>query len=230
MCSQSPYAVLRAVSTKNKDIDIVDSCKDEVTTLTVSNGDVQFGSSLSSDSSLKEQSEFEILTEVDGAASVQQTDGEEIIKSGIETGIEERSQPDKDERPCSPESVNKEVKKVNIEGNTKLSKKEIQKRTSDSALSRIESLLDDEFEVALDSYNEDLIQEIVRQCDHFEGQPLPQNLVKSVVSLTTPKDVLSTTPLEPPSFVEFSMAEDGFGCLFIPSLNPQSVSSESFLL
>ena len=99
-------------------------------------------------------------------------------------------------------------------------------RNSDSALSRIESLLDDEFEEAMDTYNEDLIEEIMRKCDHFEGRPLPQNLVKSVVSLTTPKDVLSTTPLEPPSFVEFSMAEDGFGCLFIPSLNPQPISSK----
>jgi len=97
--------------------------------------------------------------------------------------------------------------------------------SSYSAISRIESLLDDEFQDDLDGHSDDLKEEIMRICDQFEGRPLPQNLVKSVVSLTTPRDVLSTTPLEPPSFVEFSMTEDGYGCLFIPSLTPQLLST-----
>ena len=128
---------------------------------------------------------------------------------------------DKEEKPCKQPDSSKNVESETVNMSTLPTN-----RSSDNALSRIESLLDDEFEEAMDTYNEDLIEEIMRKCDHFEGRPLPQNLVKSVVSLTTPKDVLSTTPLEPPSFVEFSMAEDGFGCLFIPSLNPQPLSSK----
>ena len=93
-------------------------------------------------------------------------------------------------------------------------------------VNRIESLLEEDFEIKLMECDNNFVQEISRLCDRFEGRPLPQNLVKCVVSLTTPRDVLSTSPLEPPSFIEFDMSEDGFACLFVPALTPQVVHSE----
>lgn len=98
--------------------------------------------------------------------------------------------------------------------------------SSYSAVNKIESMLDDELEASsvFDAiFHHDLKEEITRICDRFEGRPLPQNLVKSVVSLTTPRDVLSTSPLQPPAFVEFSMVEDGYACLFVPSLSPHHI-------
>lgn len=102
--------------------------------------------------------------------------------------------------------------------------------SSYNAVNKVESMLDDELDLnLLDASFHDMKEEITRICDRFEGRPLPQNLVKSVVSLTTPRDVLSTSPLQPPAFVEFSMAEDGYACLFVPSLSPQHIPLSKLL-
>lgn len=95
------------------------------------------------------------------------------------------------------------------------------------AVERIVSLLDDDNIKSCTHFNGDFQKELYRLCDQFEGRPLPQNLVKSVVSLTTPRDVLSTSPLESPAFIEFNMNEDGYGCLFIPAINPQVIQSKN---
>ena len=217
--------MLRAVSNKDKDVD--HDIKENIAALNVTNGDIQVEESFSN-SILKEESKFKVdgptpLLEGNKIVNEELKYNQQFVDKDVDKSTKSSSKPDIEEKPCSPQGLNKDREampdSVNKPSNST-------NRNSDNALSRIESLLDDEFEEVRDTYNEDLIEEIVRKCDHFEGQPLPQNLVKSVVSLTTPKDVLSTTPLEPPGFVEFSMAEDGFGCLFIPSLNPQPVSSK----
>lgn len=95
---------------------------------------------------------------------------------------------------------------------------------------KIESMLEDDFDAKSIGSLDHFKQDIYRLCDKFEGRPLPQNLVKSVVSLTTPRDVLSTSPLEPPAFIEFDMTQDGYACLFIPALTPQCVQSSANLI
>ncbi|GMT24191.1 hypothetical protein PFISCL1PPCAC_15488, partial [Pristionchus fissidentatus] len=55
-----------------------------------------------------------------------------------------------------------------------------------------------------------------------EGGPIPLSRVKALVSMITPRDRrLSNAP----SFVEFDMTHEGFGCLFLPSLSPLSPST-----
>ena len=92
----------------------------------------------------------------------------------------------------------------------------------------MESMLevDETAESSTTRFSVDFHKELYRLCEEFKGRPLPQNLAKSVVSLTTPRDVLSTSPLESPAFVEFNMSEDGYGCLFIPAISTQSVTSK----
>jgi hypothetical protein len=55
--------------------------------------------------------------------------------------------------------------------------------------------------------------------------PLPLFRLKSLVSMSTPKDVGRSghqgVALSPPPFVEFDMQPEGFGCLFLPSVAPQ---------
>lgn len=52
------------------------------------------------------------------------------------------------------------------------------------------------------------------------GGAIPLSRIKSLVSMTTPRDMhlCGTTSL--PGFVEFNMSSDGFGCLFFPSISP----------
>eukprot|EP00111_Clytia_hemisphaerica_P006851 TCONS_00019802-protein len=208
LCSQSPYAVLRAsTSDGNKSVDIVDhQSAEKKSLLAVENGDVLLSEGGSDTSQLKEENEYQLVDDADGVKSI--------------------------EIPINQPSASQTSELESPEEKAKLKKRDSGRLTdsltsSYSAISRIESLLDDEMIEVFDHYSEDLKEEIMRVSDCFEGRPLPQNLVKSVVSLTTPKDVLSTSPLEPPSFVEFSMAEDGYGCLFIPSLTPQPVPASS---
>ncbi|XP_050700499.1 WD repeat and FYVE domain-containing protein 3-like isoform X2 [Eriocheir sinensis] len=56
--------------------------------------------------------------------------------------------------------------------------------------------------------------------------PVPLTRIKTLVSMTTPRDFRVGT-LVYPSFVEFDMSAEGFGCLFLPSIAPQSASGGS---
>lgn len=54
---------------------------------------------------------------------------------------------------------------------------------------------------------------------------VPLTRVKTLVSMTTPRDFrLHGTAITPP-FVEFDMTAEGFGCLYLPSIAPQSVGN-----
>ncbi|CAI4227406.1 unnamed protein product [Auanema sp. JU1783] len=50
-----------------------------------------------------------------------------------------------------------------------------------------------------------------------EGGPVPLQRVRALVSMMTPKDQRLN---HAPSFVEYDMSVEGFGCLFVPSLAP----------
>lgn len=54
---------------------------------------------------------------------------------------------------------------------------------------------------------------------------MPLSRVKTLVSMMTPRD-FRVAGLSPP-FVEFDMSVEGFGCIFLPSIAPQSNSSSS---
>ena len=54
------------------------------------------------------------------------------------------------------------------------------------------------------------------------GGFVPLARIKTLVSMTTPKDLhIHNNSILPP-FVEFDMSSEGFGCLYVPSLAPQS--------
>ena len=59
------------------------------------------------------------------------------------------------------------------------------------------------------------------------GGFVPLTRVKTLVSMTTPKDLhIQNNSILPP-FIEFDMSSEGFGCLYIPSLSPQSSHTAS---
>ena len=157
-----------------------------------------------------EEKNAEIVSEVE-------EDDVAISQTEIKSESQNKMEILPDEEP--PKQVSEEKEEAVIKNETE---------TSYNALIKMESLLDSDVEEAYIEPNDDLKEAIYRLCDKFEGRPLPQNLVKCVVSLTTPRDILSTTPLEPPAFVEFSLSEDGYSCLFIPALTPSYGQGKSF--
>ena len=56
------------------------------------------------------------------------------------------------------------------------------------------------------------------------GGFVPLTRVKTLVSMTTPKDLhIQNNSILPP-FIEFDMSSEGFGCLYLASLCPQSAA------
>lgn len=59
--------------------------------------------------------------------------------------------------------------------------------------------------------------------DRFEiGGPVPLTRIKTLVSMTTPRDFRAHGSCTLPPFVELDMSAEGFGCLFLPSISPQA--------
>ena len=56
------------------------------------------------------------------------------------------------------------------------------------------------------------------------GGSLSLARVQSLVSMTTPRDGNQEGMIRNPPFVEFDLSIDGFACLFLPSVFPQSIS------
>lgn len=54
------------------------------------------------------------------------------------------------------------------------------------------------------------------------GGPVPLTRIKTLVSMTTPRDFRAHGSCTLPPFVEFDMSAEGFGCLFLPSISPQA--------
>lgn len=59
------------------------------------------------------------------------------------------------------------------------------------------------------------------------GGPVPLTRIKTLVSMTTPKDFRAQSSYALPPFVEFDMSAEGFGCLYLPSIAPQSPAASS---
>nr|XP_022909115.1 WD repeat and FYVE domain-containing protein 3 [Onthophagus taurus] len=59
------------------------------------------------------------------------------------------------------------------------------------------------------------------------GGPVPLTRIKTLVSMTTPKDFRAQASCTLPPFVEFDMSAEGFGCLYLPSIAPQSLGAPS---
>ena len=54
------------------------------------------------------------------------------------------------------------------------------------------------------------------------GGPVPLTRIKTLVSMTTPRDFRAHGASTLPPFVEMDMSAEGFGCLYLPSLAPQA--------
>lgn len=54
------------------------------------------------------------------------------------------------------------------------------------------------------------------------GGPVPLTRIKTLVSMTTPRDFRAHGSCTLPPFVEMDMATEGFGCLYLPSVAPQA--------
>ena len=55
------------------------------------------------------------------------------------------------------------------------------------------------------------------------GGSLSLARIQSLVSMTTPRDGFQMGMIGNPPFVEFDLSINGFGCLFLPSVFPQSI-------
>lgn len=56
------------------------------------------------------------------------------------------------------------------------------------------------------------------------GGPVPLTRIKTLVSMTTPKDFRAHGSCTLPPFVELDMSAEGFACLYLPSIAPQSTT------
>lgn len=54
------------------------------------------------------------------------------------------------------------------------------------------------------------------------GGPVPLTRIKTLVSMTTPRDFRAHASCTLPPFVEMDMSTEGFGCLYLPSVAPQA--------
>lgn len=59
------------------------------------------------------------------------------------------------------------------------------------------------------------------------GGPVPLTRIKTLVSMTTPRDFRAQNSFILPPFVEFDMSAEGFACLYLPSIAPQSPTAPS---
>nr|NP_608968.2 blue cheese [Drosophila melanogaster]AAF52302.4 blue cheese [Drosophila melanogaster] len=57
------------------------------------------------------------------------------------------------------------------------------------------------------------------------GGPVPLTRIKTLVSMTTPRDFRAHGSSTLPPFVELDMSAEGFGCLYLPSLAPQATAT-----
>uniref|UniRef100_A0A1B0A860 WD repeat and FYVE domain-containing protein 3 n=1 Tax=Glossina pallidipes TaxID=7398 RepID=A0A1B0A860_GLOPL len=57
------------------------------------------------------------------------------------------------------------------------------------------------------------------------GSPVPLTRIKTLVSMTTPRDFRAHGSNILPPFVEMDMSAEGFGCLYLPTLSPQTTTT-----
>lgn len=64
-------------------------------------------------------------------------------------------------------------------------------------------------------------------CDSVGGGPVPLSRVKTLVSMTTARS--GSVVASSPPFVEMDMSGEGFGCLYLASVAPQSIGPTSIV-
>ena len=126
----------------------------------------------------------------------------------------------KTERVAKRSEKKKEASRINSIGQMKRC------NSSRSAMSSMWASNDDE-DLGKDEAIRFFETELSRSRDKLEGEPPSQNIIKCLVSLTTPRDLLSVSSCEQPAFVEFDMSHEGFGFLFVGSLTPVVVQGNS---
>ena len=94
---------------------------------------------------------------------------------------------------------------------------------SSSGLNNQTGVLEKEEEETAEDVDEEeeVEEEEELPCQSPCGGAVPLTRVKCVVSMTTPRDARAHGATDSPSFVEFDMSVDGFGCLFLPAIAPQ---------
>ncbi len=138
------------------------------------------------------------------------------------------SNTEKIDRPASHSRLINDSKHSRKRGTSESSRRPpvSEQQSCDRIISRTDSLessrvlSSDDVESEEDFLQRYFEAEISRLCERLEGEPPSQNIIKCLVSLTTPRDLLSVAACEQPAFVEFDMSYDGFGYLFIPSIAP----------
>lgn len=260
LCSNSPYAVLRGPEKENKspasNTEHVDSTKsNQQLSLQILNGDIEFTSGRDTPYNMLEENEFQSYCDDENQSRATSrmnskneyldldSPSDECVMSPDEADNVESDNIENVNKPIDKEQltlkIQREQKKQTHEDDSKNQKLPVEEsilheeliNSSIDAVNRIESLLEEDYETSIiDPEEDEFKNDLLKLCDRYEGRPLPQNLVKCVVSLTTPRDVLSTTPLEPPAFVEFSLLEDGYACLFVPALTPQLLQGISYVI
>ncbi|ALC38357.1 bchs [Drosophila busckii] len=63
------------------------------------------------------------------------------------------------------------------------------------------------------------------QLPYRQGGAVPLTRIKTLVSMTTPRDFRAHGSSTLPPFVELDMSAEGFGCLYLPSLAPQATAT-----
>ena len=164
---------------------------------------------------------------------VEEVDAQNVEAKELDTEKED------EEKPASSERLSQE-NKDGLNNNSDL-KKEVSSTKSNGQLYRTDSdrpvnkrfgrtmrnfwpSIDDE-ELVKDDALTFYETELSRSRERLEGEPPSQNIIKCLVSLTTPRDLLSVSSCEQPAFVEFDMNYDGFGYLHLASLTPSTTQS-----
>lgn len=143
---------------------------------------------------------------------------EELSEKNGET-VASRKEKEAEEKPAEIEG--KEVSKTEdtneiIHNNDSVSLS----KSLDSVSSNLRTSKDEEEDLDKDAAIIFYEKELSRSREKLEGEPPSQNIIKCLVSLTTPRDLLSVGCCEQPAFVEFDMSQDGFGYLFVGNLTP----------
>ena len=153
-------------------------------------------------------------------------DDDEHTDVFAEQSHEEEDEKYKEKQEDEYSGKQSDTERNNTEVELSKEEKKDEKSKAHSTVQRLESvesgrlILGEDEEEVKDRLSMFYEKESTRICERLEGEPPSQNIIKCLVSLTTPRDLLSIASCEQPAFVEFDMSHDGFGFLFIGSLAP----------
>ncbi|XP_046865023.1 WD repeat and FYVE domain-containing protein 3-like isoform X2 [Xenia sp. Carnegie-2017] len=123
---------------------------------------------------------------------------------------------------CNGEILDNHLPDTVLSNDDTLSSNELNDTTSNTSL--VENKTSEHITLDDSKQGNSVIEIATRQ----GGGPVSLSRIKCLVSTTTPRDMhlCGTTTL--PSFVEFNMSLDGFGCLYFPSITPHASPETAF--